>query len=75
MRVMATNFFCRVVGVNKGQRPFFITWTQETSAPYRRSDRTYVVRIGFRRGLAVGRYTRVLADEDAAMRSIFRMVG
>ncbi|WP_158812893.1 hypothetical protein [Streptomyces rimosus] len=70
-----TNFFCRIVGVNRGQRPFFTTWTQEMSAPYRRSDRTYVVRVGFLKGIAVGRYNRMLAGEDAAMLSVFRMEG
>ncbi|MEU7147016.1 hypothetical protein AB0B15_03090 [Streptomyces sp. NPDC045456] len=70
-----TNFFCRIVGVNRGQRLFFTTWTQEMSAPYRRSDKTYVVRVGFLKAIAFGRYNRVLADEDAAMLTVFRMGG
>ncbi|MFE9412312.1 hypothetical protein ACFYN0_26490 [Streptomyces sp. NPDC006704] len=67
-----TNFFVRIVGVNRKQRLCFTTWTQEMSAPYRRCDRTWVVRVGGRKALAVGRYTRVLADEEEAMGQVFR---
>ncbi|WP_189764335.1 hypothetical protein [Streptomyces xanthochromogenes] len=67
-----TNFFVRIIGVNRRQRLAFTTWTQEMSAPYRRCDRTWVLRVGGRKALAVGRYTRVLADEEEAMGRIFR---
>ncbi|WP_409238377.1 hypothetical protein [Streptomyces sp. PA5.6] len=67
-----TNFFFRFVGVNPGQKLVFITWTQEMSAPYRRCERTYVVRIGGHKAVAVGRYDHELASEDAAMARVFR---
>ncbi|MFJ2114246.1 hypothetical protein ACIOEX_20540 [Streptomyces sp. NPDC087850] len=70
-----TNFFIRLVGVNRGQKAVFTTWTQEMSAPYRRCDRTYVFRIGGLKAVAVGRYHRVLKDEDAAMSQVFRTSG
>ncbi|MFI2616649.1 hypothetical protein [Streptomyces sp. NPDC018584] len=70
-----TNFFFRWVGVNKGQKLLFTTWTQEMSAPYRRCDRTLVLRIGGLKAIAVGRYHCVLENEDAAMSHIFRTAG
>ncbi|MDJ0463107.1 hypothetical protein [Streptomyces sp. H27-C3] len=70
-----TNFFCRLVGVNRGQKFLFTTWTQEMSAPYRRCDRTFVMRVGGLKAVALGRYHRVLADEDAAMMHVFRTSG
>ncbi len=70
-----TNFFIRLVGVNRGQRLLFTTWTQEMSAPYRRCDRTLVLRLGGLKAVAVGRYHRAMENEDAAMSQVFRTTG
>lgn len=67
-----TQFFCRLIGVNRGQKICFSTWTQEMSAPYRRCDHTLVIRIGGHKAIAIGRYNRMLSGEDAAMAQVFR---
>ncbi|MFI1796582.1 hypothetical protein ACH427_04380 [Streptomyces sp. NPDC020379] len=63
----------RRISVNPGQRLVYRTWTQEMSEPYRRCENTVVVRIGGLRALAFGKWGAPLADEDAAMATVFRL--
>jgi hypothetical protein len=45
----------------------YVTYHQETKAPYRRADRAHVIRL-FRLGIVFGRVTRRIADPDEALR-------
>ncbi|MCC3766451.1 hypothetical protein [Streptomyces sp. UNOC14_S4] len=66
--------FVRRTWVNSGQRMVFRTWTQEMSEPYRRCEKTTVVRVGGRHAIAFGVWGPPLAGEDAAMAAVFRAI-